>query len=329
MKIASPGALWFLLLLFPIVLILIRSYGFGRHDLRVLGGRWQREELGNVYLVKSFFSGLFFCLFFTFAVLSLAGISWGQTPAEDDRAGLDIVIAIDVSRSMLAEDVKPSRLDRSRDIIRGLLRELPGTRYGIAVFKGSGAAVIPITEDRLSIESLMDYLSPAMLTAPGTNIESGIDTALSMFPSATGRFRAMILFSDGEAQDGNPYAAADRATKDGIPIFTVVAGTTQGSTVPLPDGQVVRDGSGRPIESRANIGVLDDISQVTGGVSVQLTDPGVFSELLSALQRHAGSRSTGGFTLADVPRYRIFLGLALMFLVFSLGIRVVKWKNTF
>lgn len=329
MKIASPRALWLLVLLIPIALILIRNYGFGRHDLRLLGGRGRHQEMSNVYLVKSFFSGLFFCLFFVFAVFSLAGISWGQTPSEDDRVGLDVVMAVDVSRSMLAEDVKPSRLDRSRDIIRGLLRELPGTRYGVSVFKGAGSIVIPITEDRMAIESFMDYLSPQVLTAPGTNLERGIDTALSMFPAATGRFRAVILFTDGESQDGDPYAAADRAQKLGIPIFTVAAGTTQGATIPLGDGSVIQDSAGKPVVTRANVGLLDDVARISGGTSFQLSDPAVFSLLLTAVQHYAGTRASGGFRLVDVPRYRIFLGLALMFLVFSLAVRVVKWKNTF
>ncbi|WP_455383295.1 VWA domain-containing protein [Salinispira pacifica] len=329
MKIASPRLLWLLVLLVPIVLVLIRNYGFGRHDLRVLGGRGRGQELGNVYLVKSFFSGLFFCLFYVFAVLSLAGISWGQTPSEDDRNGLDIVLAVDVSRSMLAQDVKPSRLDRSRDIIRGLLRELPGTRYGLDVFKGTGSPAIPITEDRMAIESFLDYLSPRVLTSPGTDLERGLDTALAMFPSATGRFRAVILFTDGESQEGNPFAAADRAQKLGIPVFTVMAGTSQGTTIPVGDGSVIRGSNGEPVVSRANIGVLDDIARVSGGSEFQLSDPAVFGSLLSAVQRYAGEKAIGGFRLTDVLRYRIFLGLSLLFLLFSLAVRVVKWKNTF
>ena len=329
MTVASPKALWLLALLVPIILVLLRNYGFGRHDLTLLGGRWREQESLNVYLVKSFFGGLFFCLFYIFMVLSLAGFSWGQAPVEEDRSGIDIVIAVDVSRSMLAQDIRPSRLDRSRDIIRGLLRELPGSRYGIDVFKGTGAAVIPVTEDRLSIQSFLDYLGPQILTSPGTNLERGIDSAIHMFPAGTGRFRVVVLFSDGEAQAGDALKAAARAAKLGIPVFTVVAGTVEGATIPLSDGNVVRDASGKEVVTRAHPGVMASIAVESGGKSFSLSDPAVFSALLSSIQKYAGVRTSEGFRLVDVPRYAIFLSLALLFLLLSIGVRVVKWKNVF
>lgn len=327
----SPAVRLLLLLLaiIPIVAILIRNYRAGRRDLGVIAGRGQAREIQNVYLVKSFFGGLFLVLFLTFSVLASVGFSWGQAPVEEDRSGLDIVVLVDVSRSMLSQDVKPSRLDRSRDLIRGLVRELTGARFGVAVFKGSAVAEIPVTEDTVSIDSFMDFLSPQMITTPGSNLEDGIRTALGMFPPGTGRFRTIVVFSDGESLSGDAGAAADEAASEGVKIFSVVAGTPEGSTIPLADGTVVRDASGQPVITKADSTVMNDIAQRSGGDLFRLTDPAVFASLLNGVHRYGVGGGEAGFHLESIPRYRFFLGLALAFLLLHLAVRVVRWRKLF
>jgi Ca-activated chloride channel family protein len=150
-----------------------------------------------------------------------------------------------------------------------------------------------------------------------------------MFPAATGRFRAVVLFSDGEAQSGNANAAAQRARELNIPIFTVVTGTADGATIPLANGGVVHDRNGKVVVTRADPRLMRNIARASGGRSFSLSDPAVFSALLSSIQKLAGLRSSEGFRLVDIPRYAIFLGLALFFLFLSLGVRVVKWKDVF
>ncbi len=329
MKVGNPDAFWLLLGLVPLLAVALLGYYRGKRDLRRLGGDWQLPEMINLYLVKWFFSTTFLSLFLAFSVLAMADISWGRQPVEEDKRGVDIVCVIDVSRSMLADDVPPSRLERSGSVIRGLLMELSGARYAMVIFKGMGVPVIPLTEDTVAVDSFLDHLSTGMLTSPGTDLEKGLDAALASFPDKMERYQTIVLFSDGESLTGSPMQAALRAAERGIPVYAVAAGIEGGAPLSNADGSPIVDRDGSPVLSVPDRQLLQEISRGSGGKLFQLSDPGTVGQLADEIRRYASESSRVGFRLESILRYRFFLLLAFLSLACFLAIRVVKWKRLF
>jgi Ca-activated chloride channel family protein len=286
-------------------------------------------QIGNVYVVKWFFSTAALMLAALLLILALAGFTWGERSVEEDRRGLDIAVAIDVSRSMLASDVPPNRLVRARELLRGLIEELPASRFSVVVFKGTAVRVVPLTEDTIALESFLDVLGVDLLSAPGTDVEAGIQSALDGFPEGTSRHRVIVLFSDGESLTGAAAEAARRAGREGIPIFSVATGTEDGAPVMLANGRLLTDTSDRVVVSRMEPDVLQDIAALSGGEFIRADDPDAFARLTRGIRSHEQRRQAEGFRLVPVRRYGFFLTAALCLLAVYLGIRIVRWRNIF
>lgn len=329
MKVLYPQAFWFLLATVPLLVVLLVEYVRGRRELPIVGGTANRDATRTVWLVKWFFSGVSFLVFVVLATLSLVGFTWGTTPEQHNRRGLDVAVVLDVSRSMLARDVPPNRLERASVIVQGLLSELPQSRFSFTIFKGSAVKMVPMTEDSTVIESILASASPTMITTPGTEVAAGLETALDSFPRGTDRNRIVLLFSDGEYFDRSPGRAAAEAGEQGIPILVVAAGTRMGSQIELDDGTIVRDTDGRPVVSRVNLEALEQVGSLSGGRVFGITDADILSQLLGEIRAYEEVRSTQGFRLVEIRRFRLFLGLAVLFLFMSHAIRTVRWSNAF
>ena len=329
MKIVHPEAFWALFAVVPIIVILLAEYARGRRELPIIGGTATRDATRTVWLVKWFFAGLSFVIFVVLGILSLAGFAWGTEPVQHSRRGLDVALVLDVSRSMLADDVRPSRLERASVVIQGLVGELEESRFSMTVFKGSAVKMVPMTEDSTVIESILAAAGPTLITTPGTEVAAGVETALSSFPSGSDRNRVVLLFSDGEYFDRSPARVAARAGELGIPIIPVASGTRAGGRIELADGEVVRDTDGRVVVSRVNVDALESIASLSGGRTFGLSDADVLSQLLDEIRTFEETRSTQGFRLVEIRRYRLFLALALVFLVVSHAIRTVRWRDAF
>jgi len=329
MTVAHPEMFWLFIVVAGVLGVLVWKFKRGRRDLARLGTEvWSRES-ANVYLVKSFFRGVCTVLFFVFVILGLAGFHWGRRPIEEDRSGIEIAFAIDVSLSMLAEDVVPNRLDRGKDIIRSIVQDFPDSRFAVVAFGGQAVPVLPMTEDSHAVRSLLGVLSPEMLTFPGTNLERAVDTALAVFPDDSARHQALVLISDGEYHTGNPAAAARTAASRGIPIFSITTGLEEGAGIPLIGGGVAETHDGRAVRTRANPRAMRRLAALTDGEHVMATEGDVFVRVREGLKHHTERRDRDGFRLAEVPRYRMFLALALVFVVLENAIRIVRWRESF
>lgn len=327
MTIESPRVLMGFLILLPVVALQARAYLKGRAEISRLGPMWAHETTMRVYTVKWFFSAFAYDVFLVFAVLAAADITWGERPVEEDRAGLDVVIAVDISHSMLATDIEPSRLDRAIGVVRAMTRQLPSARMALVAFKGAAVTVTPLTEDANALEVVLDGVGSALVSAPGTNIEVGLNEALRSFPEASFAHRAIVLLSDGEALDGEADRPVAELRRRGIPVMAVLTGTTDGSTIPTSDGTPVLDRDGRPAITRADPAVLERIAARTGGALFDVGSPDVVTGLSSALSRFATVRQREGFRLVPRRRYRLFLGIAIVALLASTSVRVVRWRG--
>lgn len=200
---------------------------------------------------------------------------WGFTWKEVTRRGVDIVVAVDVSESMLAEDLKPSRLERARRELVDFISRVQGDRIGLVSFAGVAFREIPLTLDYSMFPLVLNSLNPSLIPVQGTNIEAAIQTSLQLFktsklsnqvPSAN-RERAIILLTDGEDFEGNLEQAASNATALGIRIYIIGIGTEQGAPIPA-NGGYKRDKDNRVVISRMKRENLALLAERTGGVFV-------------------------------------------------------------
>ncbi|MDR1317704.1 MAG: VWA domain-containing protein [Spirochaetales bacterium] len=328
-NIENPLGLLFLFILVPVVYAALRNYLGGKVFRSRLAGNpegQEDEEFGG-FFVRTFLSTFFFCLFLVFSILALADISWGTAPETEDRNGLDVVVVLDVSYSMLAQDSSPSRLEAACDIALGLIQGLGNSRFAVTAFKGGAVLAVPMTEDREILEAFFLNANPSVVNTPGTSVESGLETALGAFPAGTASHRAVVLLSDGESLSDFTGRAVEKASALGIPVFAVGLGGTQGSVIRLPDGKLLTDYEGRPVVTRQNVEALEAIAGISGGEYFSFREPGLISLLMRKLGDFEESRGKMGFRLVAVHRYRSFLLVGFLFLCASILIRSVKWKK--
>ncbi len=210
-------------------------------------------------------------------VLLLAGVSllltaflrprWGFHWEEIQRRGVDIIVAVDVSESMLAEDIKPNRLERAKREITDLVSLLEGDRIGLIAFSGSSFLECPLTLDHSAFKMFLDYLDTDLIPVPGTDVGSAVQTAIESFVPGRRASRALILITDGEDHPKEAEKIAEEAKKKGIRIFTVGVGSEQGAPIPLQDGPggFKKDRKGQVIMTRLDEVTLQKIALVTGG----------------------------------------------------------------
>jgi Ca-activated chloride channel family protein len=210
-----------------------------------------------------------------FIIIALMRPQWGFEWQDVKRSGLDILIAIDTSRSMLAEDVKPNRLERSKLAVRDLIKKLRGDRIGLIAFAGSAFLQCPLTVDysgfKLSLEALDAYIIPK----GGTSITSAIKTALDSYEGGKKKYKVLVIITDGEDHEGSPLKLAEQAKEKGIAIFTIGIGTKDGELIPVVDASgnrsFLKDRSGNVIKTRLDETTLQKIALTTGGSYVKAT----------------------------------------------------------
>ena len=204
-------------------------------------------------------------------VLALAGPKWGFHWEEIHREGVDIVIAIDTSRSMLAEDVKPNRLARSKLAIEDLVKRLQGDRIGLVAFAGSAFVQCPLTLDYQAFAESLHAINVGIIPKGGTALTEAIKAGLEAFEGRQGKHEALILITDGEDHEGQVDDAAKEAADRGVKIYTVGIGTAEGDLIPLTvDGQqnFLKDRRGQVVKSRMDEETLQKIATATGGAYV-------------------------------------------------------------
>ncbi|MBN1698003.1 MAG: VWA domain-containing protein [Spirochaetales bacterium] len=327
MVIDKPEYLWLFLVLAPVVLLSYYNYRNGKKDLQELAGTWRFESLFPIYQVKQFFILFFFLLFLVFTFLALADIKWGQRFVPDDREGYEIVISLDVSQSMLADDINPSRLKAAKRIIQRLIDRMKDAKFGVVIFKGEAVRIWPVTDDFQAITLFLETAGPDLITTSGSNIERGITCSLNTFHEA-GKYRAIILFTDGENLHGDPLPEAKKAGARGIPVIPVVCGTEKGARIFRNDGSAVRDRNGERVVSTINRTLLEHIAALSGGKLFEIYNAErIPFELLSIVTDIEDENLDKGLKLVKNEGYRLFLFLGMLFLLLSLITRGIRWKD--
>lgn len=255
-----------------------------------------------------------------FLFIALARPQWGMKIEHVERKGLDLVLLQDVSLSMLAEDVKPSRLVRSRHEISAFLESLTGDRIGLVAFSGEARTLVPLTLDYGTVQMMLGELEPGYLL-PGTNLESAIREGMKLFRNAgtAGKFSVMVLMSDGEELEDSAVEAAKEAAEAGIKIYTIGIGSLEGVPIPVPskDGSLYKkDRQGNIVTTRLEERTLQEIAAVSGGAYFHAS-PGEFqlqkvlTEIANLEKKEHATDQAEGYH----DHYQVFLGIAVLLIL--------------
>src|SRR2546429_793689 len=275
MTFGASQWLWGLLLIPALVALFIRAERYGIVRLReFVSARLLPQLAGTVNRPRRVLRIALQLLGLALAMISLAQPRWGYTFQDVKRKGLDLLIAVDTSRSMLSNDVQPNRLERVKLTARDLINELQGDRVGLIAFAGRAFLQAPLTIDYEAVMESINDLDTTTIPDGGTNISSAITLATQSFGQIATRNRALIIFTDGEELSGDAVKTAKIAADAGVRIFTVGVGTPQGSLIPVTgdDGQTafVQDSAGQVVKSKLDDKRLREIAQTTGGFYVHL-----------------------------------------------------------
>ena len=228
-----------------------------------------REVLTDSGAVRRIAQGVCYVLAFLFTVLALAGPKWGYHWQDIHRQGIDIFIAMDLSKSMLSEDVKPNRLERAKKEVEDLLDELPADRVGLIAFAGAAFVTCPLTLDHEVARMFLEDLRVGQIEPGGTDIGAAIGKALKSFQDPLGAHKAIVLISDGEDLGGKALATARKAREAGVKVFSVGIGTPTGAPIPVLDEEsrkgFLKDRQGKTVVSKLGGEDLQKIALETGG----------------------------------------------------------------
>ena len=251
------------------------------------------------------------------AILAAARPQWGEKLQVYKGRGIDIVIALDASRSMLATDVKPSRLSRAKTEIASLLDNLSTNQVGIVAFAGDAHVMCPLTPDTEAAKLFLDIIDPENMPRPGTDLSRAVETAASLFDARESSSKALLLVTDGDNLEGDPAAATARAARAGIRIFAVGVGTLEGSTVPESNASTtsyMKDQDDKIVISRLAERLLLVMAKATGGRYFRSESVNL-DALAAALDQLQKKQITGGEYVEYEERYQVFL-LAAFILTF-------------
>ncbi|HJW38957.1 MAG TPA: VWA domain-containing protein [Candidatus Udaeobacter sp.] len=325
MSFGAPEWLWGLLLIPLLIALFVRAERRGLRRLQeFVSARLLPQLAGTVNRPRRIVKFALQMLGLSLAVVSLAQLRWGYTFEDVKRKGLDLLIAVDTSRSMLSNDVQPNRLDRVKLAVQDLINELQGDRVGLIAFAGRAFLQAPLTIDYDAVVEAINDMDTKTIPEGGTNISSAITLATQSFgKSATGN-RALIIFTDGEELSGDAVKMAKDAADAGVRIFTVGVGTPQGSLIPITgdDGQTafVKDSSGQVVKSKLDDKRLREIAQATGGFYIHLeSGPRTMQQVQSeGLAKMQAAEMDVRLSRRPIERYEWPLGAALIALALSI-----------
>ena len=325
MKLAHVWILHFLWVLPLIGLVLIVSDRGRRRAMDRFAGRelWPRLT-GEFQGRRRFLKSVLLLMSAGAMIFGLAGPQWGSHYQEVSQKGVDIMLVVDVSQSMMVEDVAPNRLERARREIVDFLRVVRGDRVGLVAFAGAAFVECPLTLDYKAVEMFLNALRPDLIPVAGTDLGAAIDTAVSAFHAESETDKVVVLITDGEDNEGRGLEAARAAAERGIKIFVFGIGETAGGPIPAPDGEggFRKDEGGEVVLSKLDEQGLRRMASVSGGNYVRA----VTGDLDLDILYFDGIRSKAELKEVKSGKIRVYearfyiFGLAAFFLLLLEGL---------
>ena len=269
MIFAEPKYLMLLLLIPVFFVIQALVLKFRAKRIRRFGDQALVEKLMPSYSKAKVWLRLsLFAIAFMFFILGISRPQMGAILKEHKTRGAEVMVVLDVSNSMLAQDYSPDRLERAKLAISRMVDKLRDDRIGLIVFAGNSFVQLPITTDYVSAKMFLSSISTESVPIQGTAMGEAISTALRSFSAQSDKSRAIIVITDGENHEDDPVAAARQAAELGVRVFTIGVGSPQGTMIPMGDGQYLEDRDGNPVVTRLDDKVLQEVAEAGKGLYV-------------------------------------------------------------
>ena len=339
MRFVSPEYFW----LFGCIPLFIAFFLWAYQQRRAALSRFAARELlkkltHNAGLSRQIFKWILFLLFFFFVVIAFVRPQFGVKMEMMERKGIDVMIALDISQSMLAEDIAPNRIDRAKHEIAKFIDHLKGDRVGIIIFAGESYVQCPLTLDYGAAKMFLDVVNTDWIQVQGTALADAISQSVRAFKTDSKKHKVVILISDGEDHEGAAIDAAKKAKKEGVKIYTIGIGSQSGVPIPISKGtgNVVykKDNKNNLVMTRLNSLILEKIALESDGkyfhAGISLDFSIIYSEIAKMEKKDLGMNRLAVYE----ERYQIFLAVALVFLLLEFFIperhrRKKEWRGRF
>ena len=271
LRFEDPIYLWMLFIIPILVLMRFIVWRKRKRNLRKFGDPSLLKEM--MPDVSKYRPTIKFCLLLsaiTILIFMVARPQVGSKISHEKREGIEVLIALDISNSMLAQDVIPSRLEKSKLLIEDLVDHFTNDKVGLVVFAGDAFVQLPITNDYVSAKMFLQNINPSLITTQGTDLARAISLSQSCFTQREHIGRAIIVITDGEDHEGGALEAAREAYKKGINVFILGVGTSKGAPIPDGNGGYLKDNSGQTILSALNEQMCQQVAKAGNGVYIHI-----------------------------------------------------------
>lgn len=270
-RFENPAFLY-LLIIIPVIIV-IRLLEMRKRKLKL-------KKFGDLSLLKQLMPDVsssrkslkFWLMIAALALLivMLARPQMGTKISQEKRKGIEVIISLDISNSMRAEDVVPSRLDKSKMLVENMVDNFTNDKVGLVVFAGDAFIQLPITSDYVSAKMFLQNTDPSLIATQGTDLAGAIELSSKSFTQQDKVGRAILIITDGEDHEGEAIEAAEKARKNGIRVFVLGVGSTKGSPVPDGNGGYMKDNSGQEVISALNEEMCKQVAQAGGGAYIHV-----------------------------------------------------------
>jgi Ca-activated chloride channel homolog len=335
-RFAHPGALWYLLLLPAMILFFWYVYRQRIKTAAAFASFSMLERLAADASIRKWFAkGMLILLATGFIIVGLADPLVGTRLEDVKQEGVDLFIALDVSLSMKAEDVKPNRLEKAKYEIGNLVKRLSGDRIGLIVFSGQSYVQFPLTTDYSAASLFLDVVDVESVPDPGTAIGSSITQAMKSFDWEAQTQKVLVIITDGENNEGEAVSQAEEAAKKGVMVYTIGMGSPTGVPIPLYDANgrqtdFKRDRSGNIVLTKLDQATLEKIAAAGNGKYYQASNSqdeldAIYKDINALQKREFGTKQFTDFE----DQFQYFLGAALFLLLFEviLSDRKTRWLS--
>ncbi len=286
------------------------------------------DLMPNVSTIRPWVKFIVLMLALAFLISGLAQPEFGTKIDKSKKRGIELVIALDVSNSMLAQDIQPSRLERAKQAIDRLIDQLHNDRIGLIVFAGDAYTQLPITDDYASARLFLSSVRPSMIPIQGTNIGKAINLAASSFSPKADKNKALIVITDGENHEDDAVDAAKDAAKQKIIIHTLGIGLPSGAPIQIGPGNFIRDKNGNVVISKLDENTLKEIAAAGKGLYIRANNSDIGLEALFDQINRMEKKEMNSTVYSEYnEQYQYFIGFAL-FLLF-IEFMILERKNKF
>jgi len=324
-RFENPTYLWLLLTVPAVLLVALWAYGRKRACMRKFGDLpLLRHLMPDVSAYRPWLKLGLMVTALALLIVMLAQPQMGTKISQDSRVGIETIIALDISNSMKAEDVVPTRLAKSKLLVENLVDNFTNDKIGLVVFAGEAFVQLPITNDYVSAKMFLQDISPSQITTQGTDLARAIRLSISSFRQQTNVGKAIILITDGEDHEGGALEAAKEAKKKGINVFILGVGNSNGAPIPTGNGYM-KDNAGETVLTALNEQMCREVAQAGNGKYIHVDNTSDAQEKLNGEIAKLQKGETQNVTYSEYDeQFQSFAIMALIILIIEVCILEAK-----